>query len=487
MLDYIVADFEQFRLKDSSIGGMVVCSSSEQAKLLFEIFQEKYAKEENAPTYSLAAESQNPTFINRQKELAKVKTAALVLFDQENKKENVEAFKEGKIDFLFVYNMLLTGFDAKRLKKLYVARNVKSHNLLQMLTRVNRTYKDFRYGYVVDFVNIREEFDKTNKAYFDELQSELGDEMQHYSNLFKSPEEITVEIEEIKEVLFPFDTLNKELFSQQISQINDRKEMLLLTKVLQNARALYNLIRLSGNYDLLEKLDFQKLGVLTREAEHRLALINTKEALETDLDSSNLVNIALEEVFFAFTKIKEEELILADALKNTLQKTREMLAGNFDPKDPDFISLKEQLKLLFKKQNLQEVTAEDMKTNITELDSIFVKAKKLEYQNQLIRAKYSNDAKFARIHKRLMEKDPLTEKESKIFEALSGLKKAIDLELEKSSNLLSQENYVKQMMQRLVIEQLLTKHQLPISAAKAKSINLLVYNEYLNEFNGKVA
>ena len=487
MLDYIVADFEQFRLKDASIGGMVVCSSSEQAKLLFEIFQEKYAKETTIPGHLIAADSREITLINRQKQSARVKTAALILYDQENKKENVEAFKEGKIDFLFVYNMLLTGFDAKRLKKLYVARNVKSHNLLQMLTRVNRTYKDFRYGYVVDFVNIREEFDKTNKAYFDELQSELGDEMQHYSNLFKSPEEISAEIEEIKEVLFPFDTLNRELFSQQISQINDRKEMLLLTKVLQNARALYNLIRLSGNYDLLEKLDFQKLGVLTREAENRLAMINTKEALESELDSSNLVNIALEEVFFAFTKIKEEELILADALKNTLQKTREMLAGNFDPKDPDFISLKEQLRILFKKQNLQEVTAEDMKANITELDSIFVKAKKLEYQNQLIQAKYSNDAKFARIHKRLMEKDPLTEKESKIFDALSGLKKAIDLELEKSSNLLSKENYVKQMMQRLVIEQLLTKHQLPISAEKAKSINLLVYTEYLNEFNGKVA
>ena len=54
----------------------------------------------------------------------------------------------------------------------------------------------------------------------------------------------------------------------------------------------------------------------------------------------------------AFVKVKEEEMILADALKNTLQKTREMLGGNFDPADPIFISLKEELERLFKKKNL---------------------------------------------------------------------------------------------------------------------------------------
>jgi type I restriction enzyme R subunit len=219
--------------------------------------------------------------------------------------------------------------------------------------------------------------------------------MEHYSNLFKTPEEITAEIEEIKEVLFPFDTLNLENFSAQISQINDRKEMLLVTKVLQDAKALYNLIRLSGNYALLEKLDFQKLTILSREAENRLSLINTKEVLESDLGAGNLLNIALEDIIFAFTKVSEEELILADALKNTLQKTREMLAGNFDQKDPVFISLKEQLELLFKKQKLTEVNGDDMKDNIKQLETIYQDSKKLEYQNQLIRAKYANDSKFA--------------------------------------------------------------------------------------------
>src|SRR5690606_11879193 len=123
-------------------------------------------------------------------------TASLILHDENDKairKELISAYKKGKIDLLFVYNMLLTGFDAKRLKKLYLARVIQDHNLLQTLTRVNRPYKQYRYGYVVDFADISKAFDRTNKMYFDELQDQLGDEMEMYSHLFKSEEEIKEE------------------------------------------------------------------------------------------------------------------------------------------------------------------------------------------------------------------------------------------------------------------------------------------------------
>lgn len=44
MLEYIIRDFENSRLRlgDNSIGGMVICDSSEQAKEIYRIFQEKY-------------------------------------------------------------------------------------------------------------------------------------------------------------------------------------------------------------------------------------------------------------------------------------------------------------------------------------------------------------------------------------------------------------------------------------------------------------
>jgi type I restriction enzyme R subunit len=489
MLDYIVQDFEKARItmNDNAIGGMVVCDSSEQARRMFEIFEAKYApKTVVLPTLAMAAEPIMP-YNALQKAERKVKTAALVLHDIDTRKTSVEQFKNGEMDLLFVYNMLLTGFDAPRLKKLYIGRVIKSHNLLQTLTRVNRTFKDFRYGYVVDFADIQKEFDQTNKAYFDELQAELGDEMEFYSHILKSTTEINAEIQEIKEVLFRFDTVNPEVFSQQMTQINDRNQLVNVVKVLNNARSLYNLIRVSGQYEMLEPLDFHKLAPLARAANERLTLINTKEALENQVDTQNLLNIALEDVIFAFVKVKEEEMVLADALKDILQKTRETLGGNWDPKDPVFVSLREELERLFKKKNLNEVSKAEMERNIKALQVIHNAAKELERNNLLLKAKYDNDAKYARLHKRLMEKNPLTNSEIKLFDALQGLKAAVDAQILQNVQLMHNETFVEKMMLRLVIQQLRNKYQLPLDAEQAKTIQSWMVKEYLTEFRGFAA
>jgi len=489
MLDYIVKDMEQARIamSDNSIGGMVVCDSSDQAKMMFDIFQENYA-DKTEPNLNLAAE-EPITYTTKKKEASDIKTAKVILHDigtKQERKDWVSDFKAGKLDLLFVYNMLLTGFDAKRLKKLYIGRKIKSHNLLQTLTRVNRTYKNHKYGFVVDFADIQKEFEKTNQDYFNELQSELGDEMQHYSNLFKSPEEIKEEIEEIKDILFKFNTVNATVFGEQISEINERTEIRLIAKALNNAKELYNLIRLSGNFELLEKLDFRKLSVLSRLTNDRLALINTKIALENNVGTDNILNTALEDVIFAFNKVKEEEMVLADELKNTLQRTREMLGGNFDQKDPIFVSLKEELERLFKKKNLSEVTKEEMEANIKALNDIYDKAKKLERENQLLKAKYDYDAKYARIHKRLMEKDPLTESERKLFDALMGLKTAVDKEIMQNSKILENESYVERMVMRLVVNQFKKEQHININTSDVKRINSIIVREYMNEYNGYV-
>ena len=492
MLKYIVEDFERSRvsMNNNTIGGLVVCDSSDQAKMMNEIFQATYAIQEvKQEDMSIAAEPRI-SYRNQKAKDRQVNTATVILHDigtKQDRKDWVEEFKDGKIDLLFVYNMLLTGFDAPRLKKLYIGRIIKAHNLLQTLTRVNRTYKDFRYGYVVDFAGIEKQFKKTSQDYFNELQNELGDELASYSDLFLTEKEITEQINVIKDKLFHYDTQNAENFSSQISQISDRIKMLEITKALNNARDLYNLIRLSGNYEMLDKLDFHKLTILSREANNHLALINTKEALENKVDTTNLLNVALEDVIFTFTKVKEEEMVLADKLRSTLQRTREMLAGNFDQKDPEFISLKEELERLFKKKNLAEIDAEEMNKNIDALDSIYDSAKELERKNQLLRAKYDNDAKYTRLHKRLMEKDPLTDSESKLFAALQDLKKDIDEQVLQNSQMLDNESYVEKMMMKLVIKQLHTEHQLGLNPEKTKRINSLLVKEYMNEYHGRVA
>ena len=492
MLDYIVGDFGKTRAtqNDGSIGAMVICDSAEQARTMAEIFVVKYA----APTvvrddlpvpFPIAAEDPTPFRFTPRLELS-VRRHALILHDEgtkDERKQAVEDFKDGKIDIIFVYNMLLTGFDSPRLKKLYLGRVIKAHNLLQALTRVNRTYKNHRYGYVVDFADIQTEFDKTNKAYFDEL--ELGDEVRHYSDLFKSADEITAEIEAIKDALFHFDTANAEIFSQQITAITDRSQMREIIKALNDARSLYNLIRFSGRYELLDQLDFRKLTLLSTEANNHLALLNQREALEHDSSSTNLLNIALEDVLFTFRKVSEAEMVIADELKDTLRRTREGLAGNFDPRDPKFISLREELERLFRKKKLSEITQEDMKSSIAALNSIHARARELERQNQLLRAKYANDEKYARLHKRLLEKGEPTPNERKLFEALTSLKAEADARISQNAQLLTNPAYAEKMMARIIIEQLMTAHSLPLTAEGCQFISNLVLNEYLAEFNGR--
>ena len=136
--------------------------------------------------------------------------------------------------------------------------------------------------------------------------------------------------------------------------------------------------------------------------------------------------------------------------------------------------MKEELERLFNKKNLTEVSKEEMESNITALNEIYDKAKELERKNQLLKAKYSNDEKYARLHKRLMEKEPLTDSESKLFELLSGLKREVDLKIEQNTQILENENFVDRMVTRLIIDEFKTKNNIPMTADIAKYNSLLV-------------
>ncbi|MCW9014479.1 MAG: type I restriction endonuclease subunit R, partial [Gammaproteobacteria bacterium] len=291
------------------------------------------------------------------------------------------------------------------------------------------------------------------------------------------------EIEHIKDVLFRFDTENAEVFSQQISEIQDRDLVLSLKKALMDAKSLYNLIRLQGEYTFLEHIDFQKLNLLYRETSNHLDLLNLKENIEQGADNTNLLNVALEDVIFKFTKISEEELVLADKLKNTLRQTREALASNFDQHDPKFVTLKEELERLFKKKNLSEVTQDEMNQNIDALNKIHDKVKELNRKNNQLRQKYHGDAKYTRIHKRLQEHDGLSESERKIFEALVGIKNNADEQVMQNAQLLDNESYFERMMMPHVIDHFMKQQNIKLNPEASKYINKLVVAEYLNEFN----
>lgn len=464
MLDYIIDDFEKSRIMygDNTIGGMVVCDSSNQAKAMFDIFQNKYSQ--------------------------KLKSSLILhdVWDKESRKNDIEDFKEGKIDFLFVYNMLLTWFDAKRLKKLYIWRVIKKHNLLQTLTRVNRPYKKFHYWYVVDFADIRKEFDATNKAYFDELQSELGDELETYSNIFMSKNEVESEIELIKDKLFRFDLLNAEVFSQQITEMKNKKDVLEVKKALMSAKTLYNMIRLMGHYDLLEKIDFKKLASLYNETDNHLNLLNLKESLENQDETTNMLNLALEDVIFTFHKVSEEEMVIADKLKNTLKKTREAMWSNFDKDDAEFVALYDELKRLFNKKNLDEITQEEMNENILSLEKIHEQITDLNRRNNLLKTKYQNDEKFARLHKKIQREKTVNAREITIFETLLDIKKHADQNVLQNAHMIQNEDYFIKFMSPIVISNF-ENHGIKLDLESAKNINQYTTQEYLYQFNNNTA
>ncbi|MCX6317293.1 MAG: DEAD/DEAH box helicase family protein, partial [Bacteroidetes bacterium] len=488
LLEYIVDDLKKFRRAEADItlGGMVVCDSAEQAKALFEAFEEKFGKQEtDVANLSMAAEDAAPY-----QSLGKPLTAAIILHDVNDKdirKDLIDAYKKGKIDILFVFNMLLTGFDSKRLKKLYLTRVIHDHNLLQTLTRVNRPYKLYRFGYVVDFADITSAFDRTNQMYFDELQAELGDEMESYNKLFKSEEEIKADIESIKETLFHYDTGNAEIFNQQIAEIKEKALLIDLLKALTSAKELKNIIRLQGFEEMLNKLDFYKLNQLLNVTQAQIDKLNQLEALQNDTDTTSLLNTALEDIIFMFTKVSETELVIADELKNELRRTREELMNNFDEKDQQFISLKDELERIFKKKNLDEVSQEQMKENIILLRAIFDKAKELNRKNNLLKAKYEQDEKYVRIHKRLLEKGTLTAKEMQLFEALQSIKQATDEQLIHNSRIMENESYFGDFLLQLLVTELTDNHNIKMDFATAKSINSLIVNEYLNQYYGNRA
>ena len=128
-----------------------------------------------------------------------------------------------------------------------------------------------------------------------------------------------------------------------------------------------------------------------------------------------------------------------------------------------------------------------MQNNINKLESIFKRSNTLDRKNQLLKAKYEYDEKYARIHKRLIEKSTLTISENKLFEALISLKKETDTTVLQNTKILENESYVEKMISRLIIDNFQNKHKIQLDSDKTKFINRLMVNEYINEFEGKAA
>lgn len=271
---YIISDLKRFRTiqGDDTLGGMVICETSEQARKIFAFFDDVQRE--------LNADSSHPSHFR----------AGLILHDSDDKdtrKQIVKDFKKNMtIDILIVYNMLLTGFDAPRLKRLYFGRKLKDHNLLQAITRVNRPYKDNKYGYIIDFANIKSNFEQTNEAYLKELnrfndpnEVGAGNTTDTFTQVIGDKDALVQQMREVRQVLFDYTTDNVEEFSSEISTIEDKQELIKLKKVLIAARDCCNVVRTFGDDELKQaftKLEITRLPEMIREVQRQIDTINQK-------------------------------------------------------------------------------------------------------------------------------------------------------------------------------------------------------------------
>lgn len=448
---YIVDDFIKSRLmyNDETIGGMIVCDSQAQARNVFQ----------NLDEYNVSK--------------------ALILYNEDDKKtrsEEVDDFKKGKIDILVVQNMLLTGFDAPRLKKIYLGRVIKAHNLLQTLTRVNRPYKNFKYGYVVDFADIREEFDRTNAAYFNELQQQLGEDFKTYSNIFLSQEEIEKSIKEIENKLFEYDSENLEIFSQQINEL-EKKNLIDLKKIMITYKDLYNVIKAFGYNDLLGRIKIDRVSKMVHEVERRIDIINLTN--KENQDTASMLNVALANIDFNFRKISEEELVIADKYKQKFDEVRKEFLLNIDKDDMKYILLFREYNALFTSINFEDLTVVDMNNNTVKLDDLMKKIHSLNESNNRLLVKYSGDEKYVKIHKRVLERIPEFNQVD-LYEILTNLKNEIDDILLRKYDIMDTESYFKQTIMPMTLDEF-DKHNITIVIDEVQFFTEVIVETYLAE------
>lgn len=448
---YIVDDFIKSRLmyNDETIGGMIVCDSQAQARNVFQ----------NLDEYNVSK--------------------ALILYNEDDKKtrsEEVDDFKKGKINILVVQNMLLIGFDAPRLKKIYLGRIIKAHNLLQTLTRVNRPYKNFKYGYVVDFADIREEFDRTNAAYFNELQQQLGEDFKTYSNIFLSQEEIEKSIKEIENKLFEYDSENLEIFSQQINEL-EKKSLIDLKKKMITYKDLYNVIKAFGYNDLLGRIKIDRVNKMIHEVERRIDIINLTD--KENQETASMLNVALANIDFNFRKISEEELIIADKYKQKFDEVRKEFLINIDKDDMKYILLFREYNTIFTSINFEDLTVADMNNNTVKLDDLMKKIHSLNESNNRLLVKYSGDEKYVKIHKRVLERIPEFNQVD-LYEILINLKNEIDDILLRKYDIMDTESYFKQTIMPMTLDEF-DKHNITIVIDEVQFFTEVIVETYLAE------
>ena len=378
-----------------------------------------------------------------------------------------------------------------------VGRSLDGHDLLQALTRVNRPYHDFKYGYVVDFVDIKENFDATNDRYLREL-NRTSDESDntHTENIANdilvSKGDVEAKIKEIKSVLFNFTIDDVEEFRKQIDEIENKDNLYELRNTLADAKAIINQVRSFGDEETKGKLASLPMGripSLITEVTHRIERINLFESTEHKADVSGIINVALSELEFEFKKGMPEELrIVVNDIRERCERVQAEFEANFDTREERYVILADEFRVYFRKKGFVPQSTEDAKASIQYMDEVMKKIREINRRNNILKRKYKGDERFVRIHKRIEEQNQKRERpiisahEYEIAENLAKMKDEIDRRLFLDINILDNEPAFGQDVLSIIGKELIAM-KIRADIKDRKYLSNLITTEYLQQRN----
>lgn len=389
---FIQQDFEDFRYKnnDKTIGGMIVCSSNLQAKKVHAWFEEH----STLKTGLVITDESIPTQVN---------------------KETQEAFKYTLCpDLLVVHQMLTTGYDVKRLKKMYLLRNAKEHSLLQTISRVNRPYKNpdgkvYHYGYITDFVDIEKQYDQAIENYLVELAESLGEteETQSLRGLILGPEEIYQKFQHAQTELQGMVTLeNAELFSRALTTMT-KEELYQVRRLFHKMKDCYIELQLSKATERVQQIPHAHYRQLTKEVENRIKFLNAKEK---PIDTFNLLsNQEVVQILYDFILIRIQILDLSkfeiNPITDIVTEIQKETKRNQNTQDPRIVKLNEWLQALFARLEII-ATVEEFHEVESELKEILAELKAINEENEQLAATYGGNYAFVRLYHLYQTKQP---------------------------------------------------------------------------------
>lgn len=402
---YIENDFINFRLQnsDNTIGGMIVCRTNPQATKIHQWFEEN----SKLNTGLVITEKDDP----KQREM--------------NKNNQLNFRDTNKPDLLVVNLMLTTGYDVKRLKKMYLLRGPHAQSLLQTISRVNRPYKSptgkvYKYGYIVDFVDIEKEYDRTIEAYIKELEDDLnenGEDEGSLSGLVIDKEDINRKYQKyVSDLDNIIDTDNLEKFSKRLTQYN-KDTLLTIKRLLNGIKECETEFILSNALDYAKQIDSDHNKKLIKTVQDRINFINLSTRSVDTLDY--ISNKEVVEILFEFIKVSVNIIDLGKLSHNTpefkrfsetLVEVQNEIKRNKNKDDIKIIKLDELLQKIFNELDIHDLS--DLDSITDELLKALQEARNINSENERLASIYGGNFAFVKTYQDSIEKyDQVTKEE----------------------------------------------------------------------------